>query len=94
MYDDEMLNRTSGKLKTLVAALLCLPAFGCSTEKPNLSEEPFTIVVLPDTQHEVNFQRQKAQGFAIDSSELFIGQMRYVADHATANGGNVVLSPQ
>ncbi len=91
MHDNEMLNRKSGKLKTLVAALLCVSALGCSPEKTILDTEPFTIIVLPDTQHELNFQRQKAQGFAIDSSELFIGQMRYVAGQATANGGNLVF---
>lgn len=47
--------------------------------------------MLPDTQNAVNFQRQKAQGFAIDSSEIFIDQMRYIADNAVSNGGNVVF---
>jgi hypothetical protein len=91
MYDYKMLNSKSGKFKTLLVVLLCLPALGCSSTKLDVEQEPFTIVVLPDTQHEVNFQRQKAQGFAIDSSELFMGQMRYLADQATANGGNVVF---
>jgi hypothetical protein len=39
----------------------------------------------------INFNHQKAQGFAIDSSELFLGQMKYIADKGVHNGGDVVF---
>jgi hypothetical protein len=39
----------------------------------------------------INFNHQKAQGFAIDSSELFLGQMKYIAGNGVKNGGDVVF---
>ena len=77
--------------RSLSLAFLCLLVSACALQKPSVEGESFTIVMLPDTQHTVNFQRQKAQGFAIDSSEIFINQMQYVADNAVSNGGDVVF---
>lgn len=72
-------------------AFLCFLGLGCAPHDVVVESEPFTVIVLPDTQHAINFQRQKAHGFAIDSKEIFIGQMRYVVDRAAANGGDVVF---
>lgn len=77
--------------RQIAVAFLCLLAAGCALEESRVEEAPFTIVMLPDTQNAVHFERQKAQGFAIDSSEIFLGQMQYIADNAATNVGNVVF---
>ncbi len=51
----------------------------------------FSIAVIPDTQNAVDYKHQKAEGFAIDSSELFIQQMQYIADNAQQNGGDIAF---
>jgi hypothetical protein len=53
--------------------------------------QPFTIVMLPDTQNYVDFTRQKSAGFALDSSELYLRQMEHIASKGLANGGDVVF---
>jgi hypothetical protein len=53
--------------------------------------QPFTIVMLPDTQNYVDFTRQKAAGFALDGRELFMQQMQHIASQGVANGGDVVF---
>jgi len=72
-------------------AFVCCLLFGCSENSPAVKEEPFTVVVLPDTQNAVDFNRQKAEGFAIDSAEIFIGQMQHISERAISNGGSVVF---
>jgi hypothetical protein len=52
----------------------------------------FSIAVLPDTQNMIDYRHQKAQGFPIDASELFLGQMRWIADRAVARGGDLVFA--
>jgi len=84
-------SNTSSAVRSLNLAFLCLLVSACSLNQSGIREEPFTIVMLPDTQNAVNFERQKVQGFAIDSSEIFIGQMQYVAENAVENGGDVVF---
>jgi hypothetical protein len=68
----------------------CIAA-ACSPEGPETSFEPFTIIVVPDTQNAVDFRRQRAEGFAIDSSEIFIEQMEYIAGRSITNGGDVAF---
>ncbi len=53
--------------------------------------EPFTIVMLPDTQNYVDFTHQKSAGFAVDGRELYLEQMRHIASKGVANGGDVVF---
>ena len=45
--------------------------------------------MIPDTQNAVDFTRQKAEGFAIDSREIFIRQMEHIASRSVLNGGDV-----
>lgn len=47
--------------------------------------------MIPDTQNAVDFTRQKAEGFAIDSSEIFIKQMQHIASRSASDGGDVVF---
>lgn len=76
----------------LVLALALLPLVGCAhlEARPN-DAEPFAIAVIPDTQNYVDYSHQKANGFPIDASEIFLAQMRDVAKRAVPNGGNVVF---
>ena len=52
----------------------------------------FTIAVIPDTQNYVDYRQQKAAGFPLDSSALFLEQMRYLADRARSRGGEIVFA--
>ena len=51
----------------------------------------FTIAMIPDTQNYVDYTHQKAEGFAIDSAELFIQQLEWVAERAESNGGDIAF---
>ena len=51
----------------------------------------FSIVVLPDTQNMIDYKHQIAEGFPFDASELFLGQMRWIAANAKGRGGDVVF---
>jgi hypothetical protein len=53
--------------------------------------EPFTVVVLPDTQNYVDFTKQTSAGFALDGSEVYLTQMRHIASKSVGNGGDVVF---
>ncbi len=53
--------------------------------------QPFTVVMLPDTQNYVDFTKQKASGFALDGSEIYLEHMRHIASKGVANGGDVVF---
>jgi len=46
----------------------------------------FSIVVIPDTQNAIDYRRQKAMGFAIDSSDLFTEQMKSIANKSKNSG--------
>lgn len=63
---------------------------GCSQSEPGGSDA-FTIIMLPDTQNAVDFTQQRSAGYAIDSSEIYLDQMRYVSGRGVSNGGDVVF---
>lgn len=72
-------------------ALLALGISGMLVSGCQSGDSQFTIAVIPDTQNMVDFKHQKAAGFALDSAELFIGEMQYIADNAVSNGGDIVF---
>lgn len=37
---------------------------------------------MPDTQNMIDYKHQRADGFPIDASELFLGEMRWIAERA------------
>ena len=82
---------SSRAMRERALAVLLLAALGCSKNEPATVEAPFTLIMVPDTQGMVDFTRQKATGFAIDGSELFLEEMEYIASRSVANGGNVVF---
>ena len=71
-------------MRTWLAALgLAVVALGCAgSEIEGGRGERFTIAMIPDTQNYTDYTHQKAEGFAIDASELFLEQLGWVADHA------------
>lgn len=82
------MNRKRVILLTLM--LLCSAVVGCSQDESSASDA-FTIIVLPDTQNAVDFEKQKAAGYAIDSADIYLEQMHYIADRGVNNGGDVVF---
>ncbi len=52
-------------------------------------EQSFTVAMIPDTQQYLDFELQTSEGFALDSADLFITQMRYIASKSRSNGGDI-----
>ena len=80
--------------RQLLSIILCIALFlvnGCQTGK-NTPNSSFTLAVIPDTQNYIDFRHQTAENFELDSSDLFIQQMQYIADHSIANGGNIAFA--
>jgi len=42
-------------------------------------EETFALIVIPDTQNAVDYTHQRAEGFAIDSVDIFLEQMQEIS---------------
>jgi hypothetical protein len=85
------MDTTLMKLPTFSTALLVL-GIGCTLVSGCQSEQgKFTIAVIPDTQKLMDFTHQKAVGFAIDSAEMFIEEMQYIADNAVSQGGDIAF---
>ena len=80
-------------MRTWLAALgLAVVALGCAgSEIEGGGGERFTIAMIPDTQNYTDYTHQKAEGFAIDASELFLEQLGWVADHARSRGGDIAF---
>jgi hypothetical protein len=76
----------------LMAAILIISA--CAHPSRNYSEQPeqFTIAVIPDTQHYLNYKHQTDAGFPFDAAKLFYDQIRYIADNSVAEGGDIVFA--
>lgn len=65
-----------------VVGIAALSAVGCAgpvDAPPQAASRSFSIAVIPDTQNYLDYTRQKGEGFAIDSNELFLAQMRDIA---------------
>lgn len=51
----------------------------------------FSIAVVPDTQNMIDYKHQRASGFPIDASDLFLGEMRWIAEHSVPRGGDIAF---
>jgi hypothetical protein len=77
--------------------LLVVSSLGCAgmdrSEAPvqRTPSTPFTIAMIPDTQNYVDYTHQTVEGFAFDASELFLGQMSWIAERSRANGGDIAF---
>lgn len=85
------MRKFDSRIKLAYSAILCVLAVGCVARSPEIADASFTLVVIPDTQNAVDFKRQKAEGFAIDSADIFIDQMRRISGQAISNGGDVAF---
>lgn len=74
-------------LAVLAASVLAAPAFA----GPALDRR-FTLAVIPDTQNYTDHTHQKAAGFPLDARDLLMEQMRFIADNAVSNGGDIVFA--
>jgi len=66
-------------------------ALACAGHGGEAAPKPFTIAVLPDTQNMLDYRHQTAEGFPFDARQLFLGQMRYLAQRSAARGGDIVF---
>lgn len=88
------LRSTRYERSLLALALVALLGTGCAGFSREHNAEPaaggsFTIAMIPDTQNYVDYTHQKAEGFAVDSAELFMQQMAWVAERGRSNGGEI-----
>jgi hypothetical protein len=72
------------------AALLC--AGGAHAQPPAETTSAFTIAVIPDTQHYLDYRKQTAAGFPFDAVEMFYDQMRFIAANSVGEGGDIVFA--
>ncbi len=83
--------------KLLSRLLLCgvtaVLVAGCAAEPTagSTNSKTFTVAVIPDTQNYADYTHQKNEGFAIDAGDLFVEQMRHIANNAVNNGGDIVF---
>jgi len=75
-------------IKNKIIILLCIALSACSPNSPKVDHQ-FMIAVIPDTQNMVDYQHQKSEGFAIDSADLFVEQMEFLAENTVSNGGEI-----
>ncbi len=84
--------RTSTALGFLLLA-------ACATDSPSQELQAtaskadlrFTIAAIPDTQNYMDYQHQKAEGFAFDASVMFIQQMEHIAANLRSQGGDIAF---
>jgi hypothetical protein len=79
------MSRYGRSLRVLCFVVACLLPVGL------LLAQPFTIVMLPDTQNYVDYTHQKSAGFALDGRELYVRQMEHIASRGLRSGGDVVF---
>jgi len=51
----------------------------------------FSIAVVPDTQNMIDYKHQYSEGFPFEASELFLGEMKWIAEHAAGKGGDIAF---
>ena len=79
-----------------VLAMVILAIVGCA-HAPSGGPDPspkggsFTIAMIPDTQNYLDYTHQKNEGFAIDSADLFIQQMEWIAERGREQGGDIAF---
>jgi hypothetical protein len=78
---------------SLVSLVRTLVLFGSLSGTLAQAADPqsFTIAVFPDTQNYLDYTHQKAENFPFDASELFLGQMKFVAENLQSQGGDIAF---
>lgn len=85
------LTRWTSTFRTALGAAIFVVAIVSVPDADATEPAPFTIAVVPDTQNYVDYTHQKAEGFPLDASEMFLAQMRDIARRAVGKGGDVVF---
>jgi hypothetical protein len=83
--------RLSDMHKRLAALIGSLLLAACAAIGP-APDRAFTIAVLPDTQNYLDYTHQRGEGFPFDAKEMFLQQMRYIADNAESAGGDIAFA--
>lgn len=55
------------------------------------ADDQFTIAVIPDTQNYLDYTHQRGEGFPFDAKEMFLEQMRYIAENVESAGGEIAF---
>lgn len=63
----------------VLAVAIALLAGCAGVDSGGRAGKPFTIAVIPDTQNYLDYSHQRAEGFPLDSRDLFIEQMKDIA---------------
>lgn len=89
------IQRGATPLATALAVSLLAAASSFDVDASGYRQGPcgeFTIAAIPDTQNYLDFRHQVSAGFPVDAHELFFEQMRFIADNARSNGGDIVFA--
>lgn len=79
------------RLAVALAALAALAACASPGGERGGAGGRFSIAMVPDTQNMVDYKHQKATGFPFDARELFLQELRYIADHSVPRGGDIAF---
>ncbi len=83
--------RCAVALVAALAALIGCAAGGGERDGAAAAGGRFSIAMIPDTQNMVDYKHQKANGFPFDAREMFLQQLRWVADHTQPRGGEIAF---
>src|SRR3546814_14236050 len=72
--------------------ILLLAIVGTSVARAE--DGKFTIAVIPDTQYYTDYRHKTEEGFPFDARELFLDQMRYIAENAESQGGDIAFATE
>ena len=84
--------RNLSKLAAAALAVVSCPALADESGYRQGDCGEFTVAMIPDTQNYVDYRHQKWSGFPFDATEQLYQQMRWVADNARSNGGDIVFA--
>jgi hypothetical protein len=73
-----------------VPALLAGAALALAASA-HAADSTFSIAVIPDTQNYVDYTHQTEEKFPFDARDMYLEQLRYIADHARSQGGDIAF---
>ncbi|MET4898282.1 serine/threonine protein phosphatase [Sphingomonadaceae bacterium jetA1] len=86
---------SKGARQALALIALTMPGTASTrAAQPGGGDAPLTfrIAVIPDTQHYLDYRKQTGAGYPFDGVALFYDQMRFIADHSVAAGGDIAFA--
>ncbi len=79
------------RLAAALAALAALAACSSLGGERGAAGGRFSIAMVPDTQNMVDYKHQQAKGFPFDARELFLQELRTIADQTVPRGGDIAF---